>query len=260
MARDLKKLFTLRPSNVDPSDYVYTRSEKPLRDYVDLREWASLVEDQSQLGSCSSNAVTNAYELLVKKERPDFFVELSRLFVYYNTRLLEDTLGTDAGATLRGSMQAAEKFGLCKESLWPYNINNFDVKPPKECYQDAKQRTIKNYQRISNVGDMLDALNNERPVVFGIDIFESFIYLNKSESTVYVPMYKSQSLGAHAMSTEGYDLSKGVFLAKNSFGTDWGDEGYCWIPFEYISLYGFDMWVFDIVDISERTVLLSAQF
>lgn len=259
MARDLKLLFKVRPSLPDNRDYVYERSDKPLRDAVDLREWASLVEDQSQLGSCSGNAVANAYELLVKKEKPDIFVELSRLFIYYNTRLLEGSLGTDAGATLRGSMKAAEKFGLCKESLWPYHIDEFDTKPTEECYADAKHRTIKNYQRIANVGDMLDALNNEKPVVFGVDVFEGFMYLNKDESTVYVPMYRSESLGAHAMSMEGYDLSKGVFLAKNSFGTNWGDQGYCWIPFEYISLYGFDMWIFDIVDISERTVLLSAQ-
>jgi C1A family cysteine protease len=44
----------------------------------------------------------------------------------------------------------------------------------------------------------------------------------------------------------GYRLPEQQFLAKNSFGTAWGDRGYCWIPFEYLEQHGYDRWVFDI--------------
>jgi C1A family cysteine protease len=89
-------------------------------------------------------------------------------------------------------------------------------------------------------------INNNKPVVFGMTIYESFMDLNERISTVTFPSRKERNLGGHAMCMVGYDLNKRLFLAKNSFGSDWGDNGYCWIPFDYIEKEAYDIWTFEI--------------
>ena len=247
MAFDLTSAnFTVRSDKPDERDFYYKSSVKSFRENVDLREWASIVEDQGHIGSCLGNAITNAYELLLKKDYPDQFAELSRLFVYYNARELEGSTAEDEGASVRDGIKAVSKKGICTEQLWPYDIEKFDDKPTEECYIDAKQRLIKNYQKITLVYDMVDALNHNNPIVLGMEIFNGFMTLSKEDSTVYMPMYQLASVGGHAVCLVGYDLPANLFLAKNSFGTDWGDNGYCWIPFAYVARWGHSSWIFDL--------------
>ena len=52
----------------------------------------------------------------------------------------------------------------------------------------------------------------------------------------------------HAICIVGYDLTRKLFLIKNSFGTGWGDKGYCWMPFDYADRHVFERWVFRISD------------
>jgi C1A family cysteine protease len=78
--------------------------------------------------------------------------------------------------------------------------------------------------------------------------------LNTFDSTVYLPLYSTAPLGVHAMCVEGYDLPKQLFLVKNSFGKNWGDNGYCYIPFEYMTKESFDRWIFDIEDKSHLLI------
>ena len=94
-----------------------------------MRKWDSVIEDQGDLGSCVGNAITNAYELQVRYLYPDKFVELSRLFVYYNSRLFDNSVDEDVGATVRDGLKAAQIYGICSEKLWPYDIKKFKIKP-----------------------------------------------------------------------------------------------------------------------------------
>lgn len=238
----------LRPQATDNADYIYQSIGTPLQPVVDLRPWASPVDDQYDLGSCTANAVVNAYELMVNQQRLDATNDLSRLFVYYNVRRLDGTIEEDSGAYVRDGLQAVKTYGICTEALWPYDVDQFTTKPTAECYLDAESRKITNYQKIKSVGDILDALNNLRPVVFGITIFDPFLDLNSANAIVVEPLTNKelQDQGGHAMCMVGYDLEKELFMAKNSYGDLWGDSGYCWIPFDYMRTYGYDMWVFDL--------------
>jgi len=67
---------------------------------VDLQAKCSPVEDQGQLGSCTANSLVGALEFLEKKDRAQF-VDLSRLFIYYNGRVIEGTVDQDHGAFRR---------------------------------------------------------------------------------------------------------------------------------------------------------------
>lgn len=216
-----------------------------------MREWDSLIEDQGQLGSCSGNAVTNAYELQVRRLYPDKFVELSRLFVYYNSRWLDNLVMEDAGAYIRDSMKALKQFGVCSEPLWPYNVNKFTVRPTDACYTDGLTRTITSYKSLQSTNDVLHAVNDNMPVIIGITVYDSFNKVSKHNSVIQPPTSRERySGGGHAMTIVGYNLPKQQFLVKNSFGTNWGDRGYAWLPFDYTEGEVFEKWVFDI---SEQT-------
>lgn len=212
-----------------------------------MREWDSVIEDQGDLGSCQGNSITNAYELQVRFLYPDKFVELSRLFVYYNSRLLDNSELEDVGAYIRDGMKAVQKYGICTELLWPYDVKKFAVKPTDECYVDALTRTITSYQSLTTIDEVLNALNNNKPVVIGITVYDSFNQVTKFDPIITSP--KSTELdtgGGHAMTIVGYSIPKKQLLVKNSFGKDWGDNGYAWLPFEYAESEGFEKWVFDI--------------
>jgi C1A family cysteine protease len=239
--------FNIKPSLPDDRDYIYkSDSTEVLREVVDLREWDTIVESQYDLGSCASNALTNAYELCVRRMYPEYFTHLSRLFIYYNTRVEYGDVQSDQGMFLRDGLKSLAKFGVCSEQLWPYDVRNFNYMPPEECYKDAEKRKILTYQKLISVYYITEILNHNKPVVFGMQIYESFMDLNERISTVNFPGRKERSLGGHAMCMVGYDSKQRLFLAKNSFGSSWGDQGYCWIPFDYIRQEGYDIWTFDI--------------
>lgn len=236
----------LTRSVLDDRDYRYIQTSRALPSVLDLRQWDSLVEDQGDLGSCTGNAITNAYELMVKHQYPEQFVDLSRLFVYYNARVLEGTLSEDAGTTIRDSLIGLKQYGVCTEVLWPYDITQFDDKPTDICYTDAKTRMISKYETLYSITDIAEALSEFMPVVVGMEIYNSFISLNSENDTVTMPTIQDEPAGGHAVTLVGYDLAARVFLAKNSYGTSWGNEGYCWIPFEYIKTQVFEKWCFTI--------------
>lgn len=242
-----KVKFTLKQSIPDDRDHVYTPVSSTVRDKVDHRKLNSSVDDQYELGSCSANALVNAYEMILKQKYPNKFIDLSRLFVYYNTRFQDGTTEIDSGAYIRDTIKATKIYGLCTEKLWPYIESNLTVRPTEECYVDAKTRNIKDYKKIIKIEHMMDALNNNIPVVFGMPIYHGFYYVDKRNPVIRVPYTLEPSLGGHAMVLVGYDKTKELFIAKNSFGVDWGEDGYCYIPFEYARKLFYDCWVFDIV-------------
>ncbi len=250
--------FNIKPSLPDNRDQIYrSDSTKVLRRKVDLREWDTIVESQGAIGSCVSNALTNAYELCVNKLYPKYFTHLSRLFIYYNGRAEYGDIQKDDGLYLRDGLKSLAKFGVCSEELWPYDESKFDDQPSEECYKDAEKRKILKYQKLISIYYIIQVLNKNKPVVFGMEIYDSFMDLNERISTVNFPGRKEKSLGGHAMCMVGYDVDKRLFLAKNSFGPTWGDNGYCWIPFDYIRQEGYDIWTFEITNQTGDSNVLS---
>lgn len=234
------------PSSVDTRDRNYKSQKDVVPESVDLREWDSPVDNQYQLGSCVGNAMANAYELQVKRLYPDKFVELSRLFIYYNARKIYGEPSEDSGTTVRAGIKAVKVYGVCSEEEWPYDVSKFDVKPYMRAYDKAQLRSIESYSRLASNDNVMDAIASGYPVVVALTVYSDFMTMDPDNSTVQMPDQNSVDFGGHAMCLVGYDKAKSAFIAKNSFGTDWGDNGYCWIPFEYLDTYGFEKWVFDI--------------
>lgn len=240
----------LSASQLDSRDFAYLQTRNTVKEAVDLREWDSPVDSQLGLGSCVSNAIASAYELQVRKKYPDKFVELSRLFIYYNSRLFDDTLSQDIGAYIRDGLKAVKRYGVCSEDIWPYVEDKFDEQPSPAAYVDATNRLISKYERLSTLGDLLETLSDGYPIVLGMSVYETFNFVNSEEPIVLMPTTSDMYIGAHAVVIVGYDQESEMFLIKNSYGPNWGFDGYAWLPYEYLRTQGFENWRFEI-DISK---------
>jgi len=238
--------YTLAEDLIDWRDRYYKPADTSIRESVDFRLAASGIEQQSDLGSCTSQAIVGAYELILKRDYPESFVELSPLFLYYNVRLDDGSINEDIGAYPRDAIKAARQYGICSEKLWPYDVSKFKVRPTDECYRDGRTRTIEKYYRLSGIKDIIGALNAENPVIAGIYVFNQFEEITTADPMLEMPGPDEEPIGAHSILFVGYDLKKQLILARNSFGSAWGERGHFWIPFDYCANYLTDAWTIKI--------------
>ncbi|CAF1651549.1 unnamed protein product [Adineta ricciae] len=225
---------------------IYSPEDLPPK--VDLRNDMTTVENQSSIGSCSANALAGAYEYLAKKHHGES-IDVSRLFIYYNGREKEQPSEaiTDSGCSMTSAIEALEQFGTCLESIWPYDVSRVNTRPNNEAYQAAKPHTISEALQVSiDLHEMKSCLAQGFPFVFGLRLFTSF---DKAAKTGAVPMPSAsdrsrQSDGSHALVAVGYSDQSQSFIVRNSWGTDWGDRGYCYIPYDYMTDADlcFDAW------------------
>jgi len=202
---------------------------------VDLRAGCSPVEDQGALGSCTAQALVGALEFLqIKAGLP--VKDLSRLFAYFNARRLGGTILWDSGSTIRTVVKAGRKYGVCKESLWPYETNLFVVRPTDACYKEGREHQITAYQRLSGLDEIRACLAMGLPVVFGFAVYEHAISEEVGRSGVLrIPEEDERMMGGHAILAVGYDDNAKTILFRNSWGTSWGQAGYGTMPYAYFA-------------------------
>jgi len=223
----------------DERDFLYAapllRFPQGLPAAVDLRPECPPVYDQGQLGSCTANGIGGAIEFDQRKQGTKEFVP-SRLFIYYNERVMEGTVNQDAGAQIRDGVKSVATLGAPPETDWPYDIAKFAQKPPAKAYTDAKQDLVTAYARVAqNLTQMQGCLASGYPFVFGFTVYESFESEEVAQTGVVpMPAHGEAVLGGHCVVAVGYDSKKRVFIIRNSWGTGWGMKGYCTMPFEYL--------------------------
>ena len=230
-----------RPDLPDPRDHVLLTPRPPkggLPLGVDLRGRFPAVYDQGQLGSCTGNAIGAAVAFHVCSRDGLGAWTPSRLFIYYNERVLEHTVRIDAGAEIRDGIKSVAKLGCPSEDLWPYSDavpGRFTKKPTKAVFAAATQHEASSYQRVPRtLLAMKSCLANAFPFVFGFTVFESFESEEVAKTGV-VPMPDGgKPLGGHAVTCVGYDDATQRFIVRNSWGKDWGDKGYFTMPYEYL--------------------------
>lgn len=242
------------PDLPDARDHMYAApvaAMAALPAKADLRRHCPAVYDQGQLGSCTGNAIAAAvqFDRMKQKLTPDFIP--SRLFIYYNERVIEGTVGTDSGAQIRDGIKVVATEGAPPENDWPYDIEKFTAKPPRTVFRTALKDRAVQYQRlVQNLNQMKGCLASGFPFVFGFTVYESFESPDVARTGV-VPMPESSEtvLGGHAVLAVGYDNAHQRFIVRNSWGESWGMKGYFTIPYAYLSDRGLasDFWTIRLI-------------
>jgi C1A family cysteine protease len=249
--RTLDDTFSLqwRQDKPDNRDYKYSLTTRTTPNTIDLRPYCSPIENQGNLGSCTGQAIAGAIELLNKRNGKH--KDISRLFIYYYERLLLGTVNYDSGAYIRDGIKATNHYGASLESHWPYNIRKFRQEPIKEAKEDALNRKVTRYERIEDFNGCINALSNGYPVIIGFHVYTSFMSktVARTGNMPYPNTRRERLLGGHAVLLVGYNKTKKVFIARNSWGTSWGAKGYFYMPFDVIKPnMSSDYWIIKSVN------------
>jgi C1A family cysteine protease len=251
------------PDEVDNRDFTYDVIEGLTSyEFVDLAKHDAMppVWNQGPLGSCTAHGTLCCF-LWASAVAGVNDPMLSRLQLYYNTRVIEGTVSEDSGAQIRDAIKATTK-GIAPETDWPYDTSKFAETPPQTAVKDAKDNLALEYRRVHKTTSAIQScLSEGYPVDIGVTLYESF----ESEEALfsgYVPMPSDgeQVLGGHCMAIVGIGTGNdwhkdGQFLkanlnatkkyvkVRNSWGTDVYEKGYLLMPVEYVTGHlGRDYW------------------
>lgn len=237
----------------DHRDHLYAAPVKALTALpanVDLSAQCPAVYDQGELGSCTANAIAAALEFDRLKQKIEDFIP-SRLFIYYNERVIEHSVHSDSGAQIRDGIKSVSSKGDCPETEWPYDITKFAQKPPQTCYKDAKRYHAVQYQHVvQDLTQMKGCLASGYPFVFGFTVYQGFMGDTvKRTGHATMPRAGETVVGGHAVLAVGYDDAQNWFVVRNSWGTAWGMKGYFTLPYAYLQNANLasDFWTIRLV-------------
>jgi C1A family cysteine protease len=229
---------------------------------VDLRpkKWFSPIEKQGAINCCTAHTTVALVEFFQRRATGKH-IDASTLFLYKVARSLVNKTG-DVGSQLRTAMEALTLFGAPPERYWPYLPDKFDVEPPPFVYALGQNYKAAKYFRLDpGAARAEDVLRSVKllvaygfPSMFGFPVFEEYVSPT-IDHNIRLPGPNSIYSGGHANVVAGYDdhrridQSVGALLVRNSFGQEWGDGGYAWMPYEYVLLgLTADWWTVTSVD------------
>jgi C1A family cysteine protease len=199
-------------------------------------------------------------------------IDASQMFVYYNERVIEDKVDINAPVYIRNGIKSLFKHGICSEKSWPYpemmlpkslktvvangtmeeiqqeltrvmTEHQTDIqaaikeKPTQAAITQAQKHIINRYCKLNEEDDLSElrlALSKGLPVIFGMMVPKSF-YAIGGDGVMTMPDANEPRLGGHALLAVGYDDDKSVFIVRNSWGEEFGDNGYCYMPYEFFT-------------------------
>jgi C1A family cysteine protease len=226
-----------------------------LPNIVDLRSSFSSIDEQYSMGSCVGSALASIFEYF------HFYTtgnmkRFSRLFIYYNARMMEDHVSQrnatefDSGADLQFAIVSLIEYGCCEEEYWPFYEHLINQQPNHAAYVNGKYHRLHEFNRLSNnIYQLRQCLAQGYPFVMAIRIFPSF----SSDHRGYIPMPRHQQRASqyrHAVVCVGYIHSERVFIIRNSHGIHWGDHGYGYLPYDYVTdkILSKDLWAIKSID------------
>jgi C1A family cysteine protease len=194
---------------------------------VDLRPQLPPIRDQGLTrGTCLAFATTTSHE----HRRGPVIVDLATEALFWAAKEVQGN--RDDGTSFRVIYSALRDSGQPEENAWPYDPD-LDIRdpaygPPAGSYSAADCRRA----RLRRIDADLDAIKAElddgNVVVVGIELWEEFELLRDGE--LDLPNSADRNGNMHAVALVGYDRDRERLLVRNSWGTDWGEDGYAWLP------------------------------
>jgi len=200
-----------------------------------LRGSMSPILNQGSVGDCVSNAFALTISTMTQNN-----VNMSRLFHYAVTRIMENTaLNNDSGQYIRDAANTILNYGVAQEKDWPYIEKQFSTFPTITAFKASNKFRSFAYTFVNQDLNSLKQclVVNQKPIIFGFMVYTSFM-AQSVVNTGIVPLPDTKKeifQGGHCITIVGYDDSKSVFICANSWGTGWGDKGYCYIPYAYLT-------------------------
>ncbi|HUN28990.1 MAG TPA: C1 family peptidase [Alphaproteobacteria bacterium] len=227
----------------DSRDRHFVPRLDPLPRRADLSRFCGKVYQQYRTQSCSANALAAA--LTVYANQHDLRMPApSRLFMYYNARALTQTQGKDSGTTIRTAIKAAVRYGACPERQWPFLKSKITVRPLRACYHDAARPQIRYVRIAQDLDHLRAALAQGHAFVFGIQAYGEPFTQAAASGRLRLPRKSDTFVGGHALIALGYDRAKKTFLARNSLGRGFANDGFFAIPDAYFTdpQLTYDFW------------------
>jgi len=240
-----KRITALTPSSALPTSPVSASS-------VDLSRGV-LIRDGGSEGSVVGQALATALEVQIAKATGQS-VRMSPRFIYYAARKAERTVSTDSGAQIRDGIKVLQSEGTVEDSVWPYVAGEF-AKPPPEQVANARRFKIADATPVKSLNDIKQALQGVGPVVIGITVYTSFESQDTSRTgIVKLPARDETVVGGHAIVIVGYNDETKYLKFANSWGASWGDHGFGYLPYDYISNPNLaaDGWTFKFAEGSSK--------
>ena len=207
---------------------------------VDLRNGFPPVRSQRGLQSCLAIGICDAMAYGSQRSHAESCDELSSLFLYYNARQRTGHSNLNVAVRPRDALAAAEQYGVCWEANWPYEPDLYRERPPRQAYDQADTGRRPRFEAVpQRLPDLQACLNEDVPFLFCLRLFPSNRYLFENEGRAVMPREGEPQIRNHGLLAVGYDDTTQSFLARNSFGTEWGDGGYVSVPYDYVAHPGF---------------------
>ncbi|MDE6562415.1 MAG: C1 family peptidase [Muribaculaceae bacterium] len=228
-----------------PLDDKYVPSpDLKIKDTVDLREYFPPVRNQQSLGSCSSFATAAMYEAMMRRNGVEGDNVMSPAFMFYHSNVVNGR--PNGGSNYFDQLEVLGKHGVCYEELFPYTPDTSLWNPSAEAIEDAKEHRALAAKQIPLISGsdkvsalkrnhelLTSALSEGYPVGISLKIYDN---LGKDGAFILHPedAPDAKEDGWHAMVLAGYSEENGFYIVRNSWGSDFGDNGYCYIPSAYI--------------------------
>ncbi|UJR18050.1 hypothetical protein I4U23_004951 [Adineta vaga] len=223
--RDLQRLYSFPNPSLLPK--------------VDLRPFMTPVEYQQDMNTCCANAFAGIYEYLIKRTT-GYHIDVSRLFINYNGQI-RTQYGfkmKDLGVNQRDIALSIRNYGVCEEYRWPYSKRFLNHQPSHDAYEEAMNSTVILLRVPIDILAIETCLHNGIPVPIDIILDnDTAINIQMNNGFLVEHLLHDRFIDRNAFHTVvivGYDRSAQHFIVRNSWGENWGDRGYFYMPYTFI--------------------------
>ncbi|MBX7172697.1 MAG: C1 family peptidase [Pyrinomonadaceae bacterium] len=246
-----KRITNLIPSKEIEKDWTFNNAVEAemlnagpvaaLPPSVDLRENWWTVGDQGNTGACvgwacaegvlrwhfaKANRIANSQSL-----SPRYIWMASKEVDIFNTR--PTTFIESEGTSLKDALDIARKFGVIKDSVLPFNSGSLYQGSANTFYATASLLKIASYFNLfKNTNDWKNWLATKGPLLVGLNVDSTWD--NAAQTSGNLDVFQPNTVrGGHAVVVVGYQTN-GRFIIRNSWGTNWGKNGFGFATEQYI--------------------------